>query len=184
VLDGDWRPIEIAEAIPFDRLRERLRHGNLMPAGASNVVAKASLLERTGEWDDAFWAMDWDMWFRMCRAGRGAPIDDVLVGYPEGSRLLLDERRYREDCRRIAAKHEEVSVDWRGYERWVADVCCRTGHRRAAARHYFRAGVRYGDAKAVVLAGAALFGRRAVEGLRRVSPPEPPEWLSLYRDGA
>src|SRR5437763_896392 len=59
VLDRDWQPIEIAEALPFERLRERLRNGDLMPAGGSNVVAKASLLERMGGWDEAFWAMDW-----------------------------------------------------------------------------------------------------------------------------
>ena len=41
----------------------------------------------------------------------------------------------------------------------------------------------YRNPKAVVLAGAALLGRGAVERLRRPSPVEPPEWLSLYRDG-
>jgi glycosyltransferase involved in cell wall biosynthesis len=184
VLDRDWRPIEIARALPPDRLHEALRHGNLVPAGASNVVAKASLLRQMGGFDEEFWAMDWDMWFRMSRAGRGEAIEDVLVGYPEGSRLLSDEPLHREDCERMAAKHQEVSVDWGGYERWVADVSSRAGHRREAARHYLRSGIRYRDPKALVLAGAALFGPRAVERLRRVTPVEAPGWLSLYRDAA
>ena len=84
----------------------------------------------------------------------------------------------------MAAKHREVSVDWGGYERWVADVACRAGHRREAARHYMRSGLRYRDPKAFLLAGASLFGRRAVERLRRVSPLDVPGWLSLYRDPA
>ena len=184
VLDHDWRPIEIAEALPPDQLREALRHGNLMPAGASNVVVKASLLRQLGGFDEEFWAMDWDMWFRMSRAGRGEAIEDVLVGYPEGSRLLSDEPLHREDCERMAAKHQEVSVDWGGYERWVADVSLRAGHRRQAARHYLRSAVLRRDPKAVVLAAAALFGRRTVERLRRVSPAEAPGWLSIYRNDA
>lgn len=182
VLDRDLRPAWVARGSSPDVLSDFLRRGNPIPAAASNLVAKASLLARVGGFDEASSAMTWDLCLRLARAGRAESVDDVLVGYPEGSWLLEDEPANREDAERMAAKHENMAVDWYGYERWVADTACRAGRRGEAARRYLRAGVRYRDVRCLVLSGAALLGRGAVERLRRLPKTEAPEWLSLYLD--
>jgi glycosyltransferase involved in cell wall biosynthesis len=181
VLDAQSRPIQIVHAIAPERLSDALRRANALPAGASNVVAKGSLLDATGGFDEAFSATaDWDLWFRLARAGRGAALAEVLVAYPEGSWLLDDEPRFREDCERLEEKHRGVSVDWRGYECWVADIYGRAGRRGDSARRYFDAWLRHRDIKLLLLAGGALVGRRSIERLRGVQAIEPPQWLSLY----
>ena len=183
VLDGDLRPAEVISGSAPDLLSEALRHGNSIPAAASNVVAKASLLARVGGFDDAFSAMTmWDLCLRLARAGRAVSVDDVLVGYPEGRWLLEDEPANRQDAERMAAKHNNVAVDWYGYQRWVADVSFRAGQRGDAARRYLRTGVRHRNIKCLVLAGAALLGGGVVKRLRRVPKVEAPGWLSLYLD--
>jgi glycosyltransferase involved in cell wall biosynthesis len=181
VLDLDLRPVEVARAVPPNHLLVDLRRGNFVPAGASNVVAKRSLLTATGGFDESFSAMsDWDMWFRLAQVGRPEAVDDVLIAYAEGSWLLHDEPLNRQDCERLTAKHPEVAIDWFGYRRWVADTCIRNGRRREAARRYLSAGLRYRHLRSLVLAGAALLGRGVVDRLRGARRPEVPEWLASY----
>jgi glycosyltransferase involved in cell wall biosynthesis len=184
VLDGDFRPAEIGRGTPPDVLPDALRRYNPIYAPASNVVAKASLLKRVGGFDEAFSALTmWDLCLRFARAGRAEYVDEVLVGYPEGRWLLDDEPANRADAERMARKHEDMAVDWYGYERWVADTSSRAGRRGDAAHRYLSAGVRYRDVRCLLLGGAAVFGRGAVERLRRVPKIRSPEWLSLYLDG-
>ena len=181
VLDRQLRPVEVAPAVAPDRLAEELRGGKLVPAGASNGVVSRSTLAAIGGFDEALSAMsDWELWFRLARAGRPAAVDDVLIAYPEGSWLLEDERLNRRDCERLAATHPEVAIDWLGYRRWVAETCSRNGRRRDAARWYLSAGLHHRHARSLVLAGAALLGRGAVNRLRGVRPPRAPHWLALY----
>jgi glycosyltransferase involved in cell wall biosynthesis len=179
VLDRKLRPAWVARGSAPDVLSETLRRGNAIPAAASNLVAKASLLARVGGFDETFSAMTWDLCLRLARAGRAESVEDVLVGYPEGSWLLADESANRKDAERMTAKHKDMAVDWHGYERWVASTAYRAGQRREAARRYLRAGVRYRNVRCLLLAGAALLGRGAVDR-PRVPNTEAPEWLSLY----
>jgi glycosyltransferase involved in cell wall biosynthesis len=184
ILDRDLRPAEVARGCPPEVLADALRHGNHISAPASNLVVKASLLRRVGGFDEAFSTLPmWDLCLRLARAGRAESVDEVLVGYPEGRWLLEDEPANWRDVQRMAIKHKGMAVDWYGYERWVADISCRAGQRRDAARRYLRASVHHYNMKCLVLAGAALLGRGAVERLRQVPEVEAPEWLSLYLDG-
>src|SRR5205814_1340782 len=54
VVDRDLRPVSIAKAASPGDLLERLRTTSAIFAGASNVVAKAALLERVGGFDESF----------------------------------------------------------------------------------------------------------------------------------
>ena len=63
-------------------LRRRIRARNVIPAGSSNVVARADLLRRTGEFDPSLTHLaDWDLWIRLAEAGRPAACPEPLVAY-------------------------------------------------------------------------------------------------------
>ncbi len=59
-----------------------LRSYNAIPAGASNIMVQAELLERVGQFDPAFAHLaGWDMWIRLASAGPGASCSAPQVGY-------------------------------------------------------------------------------------------------------
>ena len=182
VVDSALRPLGVMPAAPGRGLHEALRHHNVVPAGASNVVARASLLTRSGSFDEEFSTVaDWEMWLRLARAGRAEAVNEPLVAYRTPSWVIEDEPRHRQDCERMAAKHPEVTVDWLAHERWVADSFWWQGQRGAAARRYAAAGLRHGDLRSLARAGKnSLPGRRLRDRVRRARLNPAPDWIRLY----
>jgi glycosyltransferase involved in cell wall biosynthesis len=78
--EGDYISTQPAPA-PSE-LRLQLLNQNVMPAGASNVVARSDLVRRVAGFDtELFQLADWDLWIRLAEAGRPAACADVLVAY-------------------------------------------------------------------------------------------------------
>jgi glycosyltransferase involved in cell wall biosynthesis len=183
VLTADFKPAEVAKGGRPDELAKTLRKANTIPAAASNLVVSAPLLAKLGGFDESFTALTtWDLCLRLAHAGRAEYVDNVLIAYPEGRWLITDLQANRADAERMAIKHEDMAVDWYGFERWVADTNARSGRRREAAMRYISAGLRHRNPRCIALAGAAILGPRAVARLRRAPRVEGPEWLSIYTE--
>jgi glycosyltransferase involved in cell wall biosynthesis len=146
------QPAEVSRWLPWR---------NMVRDGASNVLVRRELLQRTGGFDASLRHMsDWDLWIRLGQAGPPAAVERPLVAYlihPGNAsadtgeipaELSVLDRRYRHLRGGAAAD--------RGYvHRWIAWNSLRTGKRGEAVRAYWRA-VRGGDAKSLARMLVAL----------------------------
>jgi glycosyltransferase involved in cell wall biosynthesis len=151
------------------RLASELLRINVIPAGASNVVVNASLLQALGGFDEGLDHLtDWDLWIRMSQVATAAACDEVLVGYVEHA-----QNRYRlagdvasEEFEYLVHKHMKesadagVSFDGAHFARGVAIGYLHAGRRARAARIYLSSAVKYRNPGNALRAPAALFGER------------------------
>ena len=81
-VNDDLEPLHLwRQPEPKDLLRELLVL-NVLPAGASNVLARTALLRELGGFDTALsHTTDWDMWIRLARATSAASVPEVVVAY-------------------------------------------------------------------------------------------------------
>ena len=182
IVNGAMDLLGVSPAVPDGRLRDALREHNAVPAGASNVVVRASLLARSGRFDEEFSALaDWEMWIRLAGAGRAEAVSEPLVAYRTPSWVLEDEPRHRQELQWLIAKHPEVRHDWAAYDRWVADSQWGQGQTSPAALRYAAAGLRHRDLGSLARAGKnALPFRRLRDRVRRARLGPMPEWMRLY----
>ena len=104
--DGSTAP---GDRIPeTEGLADAILQGNLIPAGASNVVVRTELARRLGGFDETLrYSADWEFWIRLARAGRAVAVHEILVAHVRhgGSDLF----RFRPDVVReidsIAQRH-------------------------------------------------------------------------------
>lgn len=172
----------------------------VIPAGASNVMARTHLVRALGGFDTKLQQFaDWDLWIRLAAAGRAAVCPQAHVGYVKhsGNMLLGDQEGVWRELEYLARKHQEASraagrmFDTIGVARWIAVGYRRAGKRRCAARAYVQGALAQGPldirgragnlarALAVVLAGERLLRRRATR-----PPTREPPWLAQYRHAA
>jgi glycosyltransferase involved in cell wall biosynthesis len=189
VVDERYVPFH-APALPDpEKLADELRRANVIPAGSSNVIARAALLRGVGGLDERFSELDdWDLWLRLAHVGRAAVCPEVLVAYVEHTGNMPSARQtdLMAELDLLVRKHAggdspiEVEPDRLDFERWVARGHGRAGRRLAAARAYAAAAVRH---RAPADAARAL--RVLVAGqprrFRRVSAVPDPDWLAAYR---
>jgi glycosyltransferase involved in cell wall biosynthesis len=156
----------------------RLPYRNIVPAGASNVVARKSLLSKVGPFDATLRHMaDWDLWIRLAQQGAPAVVTQPVVAYrihesnasgdieeipPE---LAVLDRRYA-DLRGGRASDRAYVY------RWMAWNALRAGHRSAAAVAYVRA-ARAGDFLSLLRATAGLVRPALARGKLRRHIPDP-----------
>lgn len=184
-------------------LPSRLLAASVLPAGCSNVLARADLVRALGGFDEQLFQLsDWDLWIRLAWAGSASVCEEVLVGYLEHSEnMLLSDPRdvtpeftYLETKHRALRKEHGIELDRRAFSHWVAWGHLRRKRRIGAARVFLRSGIdnrRIGD---VVLAAAFAIraavplssARRALQSLVRSDPSlsvplVEPGWLELYR---
>jgi glycosyltransferase involved in cell wall biosynthesis len=154
-------PEAVAQGLPWK---------NVVPAGASNVMARRALLRDVGGFDvDLPHLADWDLWLKLLRAGMPSSIDAYLVAYRQHSASMsLRPEGILEDLRRIGERTQDLRngavLDPAPTHMWIAMSNLRAGRRRAAARSY-GATWRSGD-------------WRGLRGLLRAAgpiPPRPPE---------
>lgn len=174
------------------RLRDELLVASVIPGGASNVVARASLVRRLGGFDEEFRHLeDWDLWIRMASAAPASALSDVLVAVVSHSANKHATHDQTEELERLIAKHASLdppralAVDRAGYSRWVASQHSRAGMHRRAAALYLRAAVRHRQPTNVLRALDAAAGKRvgAFAARRRDGVAEPvaaPRWLERY----
>ena len=146
VVDERYVPFH-APALPDPaKLADALRRANVMPAGSSNVIARAALLRALGGLDERFSELDdWDLWLRLAHAGRAATCPEVLVAYVEHTENMPSARQTDlvAELELLLRKHASadppirVDPDRLDYARWVA-----RGHGRGGRRLQRRAPTR------------------------------------------
>jgi glycosyltransferase involved in cell wall biosynthesis len=199
-IDEDMRVLEEQEFPDPSELPSLLLHGNFVPGGGSNAMAKVELVRRAGGFDETLvFVEDWDLWIRITRLGRIAACREIHVArleHREGA-LFRERPDVVEDVARLLRKYVQV-----GDERklattvWLASEHYKAGRRRSAAALYFRAAVRFRSFGNLPPALGALAGDRGMRLARRLlltlrgtahfgepRPPAPPApaWLDLYR---
>jgi glycosyltransferase involved in cell wall biosynthesis len=184
--------------------RRMLPSGNVIPAGASNVVARRDLVQEVSGFDVAIFHMpDWDMWLRLDERDPGAVHHEPLVGYVQHDAMLslrnttvLDADVALVDAK-LRARRLSPTAD-RAIRRclldWMAHSHLAAREHRLAARTYWRSAwvCRVpGDALRAV---GSLAGHRGVTAVERAvhhvktarrpteqsDPVERPEWLEDY----
>lgn len=159
-------PEEVAHALPS---------GNVIPAGASNVVAARELVLQIGGFDDRFFHLDdWDCWLRLSQQDPGVAVDEPNVAYFQrinthssmrtGALMseleLIDARSRRAD--RLASRSARL-----GLLHWMAWGLLSADERWLAARVWLRRATECRRPKDLVRAIASLGGIRAMTTLER-----------------
>jgi glycosyltransferase involved in cell wall biosynthesis len=137
-----------------------LRRKNLMPAGCSNVMVRATELSAAGGFDPKLRHLaDWDLWLRLARVGPPAVAGAPLVAYRlHPAQATLDTTGMVEEAEVLESRY---GADPASIYRWFAWSELRRGHRREALGAYARA-VRTGDLLSIGrMAVAALHPRPA-----------------------
>ena len=167
-VDVQGRILHIADPPEPGSLTARLRGWNVIPAGASNVVVRADLLQFVGHFDEQFRHFaDWDLWIRLAAAAPPATVPEVLVAYVEhpGNLRFTEPDVLVRELQIFDAKHRLAGDSERerfAILRWIADAEWRSGRHAAAAMTFGRL-LRSGSA--LSQARWALASLRA--GLRR-----------------
>jgi glycosyltransferase involved in cell wall biosynthesis len=137
---------------PPERVVEDLMIGNIVPAGASNVIVWKAWLSLPTVFDGSFYhSADWDLWIRLARRGPPACVSKPLVAYrfhPGGASLDLDGMFSEAD--EIDRRHG-ARVDRSAFNRYLAKLAKRAGWGRRALQYYCRA-ARAGDLRYVTRA--------------------------------
>lgn len=155
-VDATLRVVANYPGAPPEVVRGNLGLRNEVPAGASNVVVRASVLEEVGGFDDSLHAVeDWDLWLRIGRVSAPAWVDRPLLAYRlhRGNRSLDVPALLAEG--RLLEQRYGVALDWAAMHRWMGWSGLRAGRRRQAATAFLRA-ARAGDAKSLLRAVNAL----------------------------
>jgi glycosyltransferase involved in cell wall biosynthesis len=188
VVNAQCSILETWPAREPDDILGLLLRGNWMPAGASNVVARAKLVRELRGFDERLRHFaDWDLWIRLAAAGRGVACPEALVAYvrhPQNM-VLMEPRGLVRELRALSSKHR-AEADRYGVYRWLGTSRARSGRRMRAAAYYLRAGL-----------SRSPYGRRrtlrdATHALRGVVPADRPAsiderlaadagWLADYR---
>jgi glycosyltransferase involved in cell wall biosynthesis len=198
-VDESGRVLELEAAPLPDAIESLLFTGNHVPGGTSSVVARASLVELVGGFDEGvLFLADWDLWLRLARVARPAVCAEVLVArlvHP-GNMLFREGPNVLPSFERMLGKHRAVTTrDRQTIDEWIAQRYHDAGARREAARRYLQVAVRYRSPANAVAGIGALFGPRglrAASGLLRTlggtshldvdrpRPEEPPDWLEDF----
>ena len=184
-------------------LSSLLLEGDVIPAGASNILVRTDLVRGLGGFDeDLPYSADWDLWIRLSLAAQAEACDEILVAhFKHGGNDLFRSRpdvvaefdrvikRHAGDVRPGAARHGR-----RGLAEWLVHEYREAGFSRPRA--YLEA-MRAQPTllRAVGTAGHLLQerARRAVAStVRRPSAGASatvgdavaaPDWLHVYRSG-
>jgi hypothetical protein len=129
----------LAEPPDPEAVLQLLRGVNVIPAGASNVLVRAALLDRVGAFDERLSHFaDWDLWIRLAAAARPATVEEPLLAYVQhaGNMRLTDSDGLVRELERLDAKHGLAGNAEPGRSamlQWIAQSQWRTGRRGAAA---------------------------------------------------
>lgn len=165
-----------------DEMLER----NVVPGGASNVVAEAALVRGVGGFDPAFNILaDWDLYVRLAQEARLAVVERPLLGYfvhvgsmahdaPQAmAEFELIRRKYSDER---ASRGTELAIGpWLGY---LSCWALRAGDRRSAVSLRWSLGKidgRRTRALLMVVLGFVWPGVQAVRD-RRAGRRLPPSW--------
>lgn len=81
-VDELLEPLYLWRVPPPEKLLDSLLALNVVPAGASNVVARTELVRGLGGFDENLDHLcDWDLWTRLAAAAPAARVDEVVTAY-------------------------------------------------------------------------------------------------------
>jgi glycosyltransferase involved in cell wall biosynthesis len=200
VVDASLSPLSALGLPNAGEIRERLKLGNVIPGGSSNVIARTELVRRLGGFDEELAASgDWGMWLRLAEDSDPAISREVLVAtLDHAGRMFFGARPdFRSEAQRLFERYGgQTPRQERALLEWLASEHHRYGDYRRAAAIYLRVAYRYRSSGNLVAAAAALLGKRGIHVasalLRRVrgsshitsgAPPvvAVPQWLDAYR---
>ena len=198
--ESDGRVLHRLDPPPGDDVLARLMPGNMIPAGASNVIARTDLVRRLGGFDESLdHFADWDLWIRLARESRAAVCDEVHVAYRlhAGSMLVTNWRPVADEFDRVVRKNDPdggdpglARVRAAGLAAWQAWGHRRSGRRARAAWLYAASGVRHRSRGNLARAVGCLLGERVMQtagrirgGERRWRPHPAPGWLTSRVSG-
>ncbi len=190
LVDEELRALETLELPAPEEIELQLLERHVMPAGCSNVLARADLVRGLGGFDPALSVLaDWDFWIRLTAESAGAACPETLVAYVQHEASMFVTRAAELDAEfeYLIAKHRSTAsargreLDALAFSRAAAWAHRRAGRPTRAAATYLRAAVAHRSLGNVVRALRALAGeRRPAPGSRVGAVPEP-AWLDLYR---
>lgn len=191
VVDAELTPLSVEPAPDAPDLPVDLLKGSSVPAGASNVLVEAQVLERTGGFDESLvHTTDWDMWLRCIALTTPAAVEEPLVAYVfhDSNKLMrkVDAALVRREMAimegRYAAQYAAsgVGLDRLSFDLWIAGAFLRGGRRWRATAEYVAAARRNRSFRAARRSAITLVGQlrwlRRLAG--RVRPaPVAPDWL-------
>ncbi len=182
-------------------LTARLLRMNVIPGGASSVIASTDLVEQLNGFDPDLNAdTDWDMWIRLSELAPLAVVDRPHVAYlvHDGS-MSLDTGHLEDEIDRIVAKHSQraeelgVSLDRAEWLDHLSYVQLRAGARVAAARSTLDSARSGGGYRRLATAALslvsptrtlALRNKRARQHSDPLALAEVRGWITRYRTTA
>jgi glycosyltransferase involved in cell wall biosynthesis len=185
-VDSQGRVRDYMAAPDPQTLRQRIRARNVIPAGSSNVLARADLLREVGGFDPALTHLaDWDVWIRLAERGRPAACAEPLVAYMlhEGN-IHLEQADIAAEARHLKAKHAQSSLpgtlDRADLDGWAGWTQQRRGRHLQAARLFALAALRSRRPGYLPAMVSALLQRAGVRA-PKVRELPPPDWLARDR---
>jgi glycosyltransferase involved in cell wall biosynthesis len=163
-------PEEVAAALP---------RRNAVPGGGSNVVAERSLLDEIEGFDPLLYnTEDWDMWIRMARVALPAWVPRPWLAYRvHRTNASLNVSEIIAGARTIERRYGG-RVDRGMIDRYLAELCLRSGDRRRALRFFITAAVR-GETRGVASDLASIARRKLRPSADDVFEPRDPGWIAL-----
>lgn len=154
---------------------------NLVPAGASNVLAHRDLLGEAGGFDTSMAHFaDWDLWLRLAAAATPAHVPSADVAYVlhETNMHRLEIESARKELLRLAARARAATgraFDPAPAEAWIAEGYARAGRRGRAAAALLHTGIRRRSPRIAAKGVEQLgIGARILPDRRRGTTPAPP----------
>jgi glycosyltransferase involved in cell wall biosynthesis len=170
-----------AAPLPPEAMVAALHQYNAMPAGASNVIVRTSVLERIGAFDEHLTHVpDWDLWLRLAVHGTPACVDEPLVAYRmHAGNASLRTAEMLAELYDLEGRHNLTKTRPR-FHRHLAHLCLRSGRRREALTHFLRALVRFRDgySRLDFAADGRLLREHAAEVVRRRLRLPPSRWAA------
>jgi glycosyltransferase involved in cell wall biosynthesis len=197
VLDRELRVRAAQRVVPRERFLPLLLAHNVVPGGASGVLARTELVREVGAFDPELRIMaDWDLWIRLALRDLPARVQRPLVGYVlHGANMTSEPAGFRRELDRVrgkyAAERERLGVELSdaAWSEWLSEVQRRGGARLAPAREQLRLAVAHRKPRAVARAASIALRpgwleQRDAWRLERIEPAwleEADAWLAPLR---
>ena len=146
VVDERLRLLRWQRVPPAAGLTRRLLEANVIPGGASGVLASRRALSESGWFDPSLsTSADWDMWIRLSVVAPAAPVDRALLCYLRHDSMSTRVSGKEEELTLLEEKHANLrqQVDAApptvAILHYTADTRLRAGDRRGAREAYRRA---------------------------------------------
>jgi glycosyltransferase involved in cell wall biosynthesis len=179
--------------VPAETAERMMARKNMLPAGASVVMARRQLLLDLDGFDETLFMLeDWDLWIRLAATSRPVCVPEPLAAYVEHVGMAsYDTSKVLRELRQIEARYAALRrgqpVDSISVYRWMGWCSMRAGRRLDACKAFGRA-VAAGDISSVARAVVALssprlaawvVGRRTDKGWAAGSQG----WLHAFQAG-